>query len=228
MRAARDPRVFFKKLEQHTGRKNVVAHRGVDAFGIARYRRSVWILLMERENVAVRRGFDDAEFDGVDFRNRNRRDCDISAPLHMELDHAGDVHAVDVVAAEDRDYVRVGLLHEVDVLIDGVGGALVPSLSGRAHLRGYRNHELILEEATELPAFVDVLQQGLAAELCQYIYGMDPRVNKITQDEIDNPVFAAEWNSRLGAFARQWVKAGTLSAGENNAQHADIHRMECL
>ena len=41
-----------------------------------------------------------------------------------------DVHAVDVVAAEDRHHVRIGLLHQVDVLVDGVGRALVPGFAG--------------------------------------------------------------------------------------------------
>jgi len=45
------------------------------------------------------------------------------------LDHAGDVHAVDVIAAENRHHVRIRLLHQVDVLVDGIGGALVPRLA---------------------------------------------------------------------------------------------------
>ena len=67
--------------------------------------------------------------------------------LHVELDHAGDVHAVNVIAAENRHHVRIGLLHQVDVLVDGVGRALVPGLARRAHLRRHRDHELRLEQA---------------------------------------------------------------------------------
>jgi hypothetical protein len=44
----------------------------------------------------------------------------------MVFDHTGDVHAVDVIAAEDRHHLRIGLLHQVDVLVDGIGGSLVP------------------------------------------------------------------------------------------------------
>ena len=60
--------------------------------------------------------------------DRNRRHGDLGALVHVELDHAGDIHAVDVIAAEDRHHVRVGLLDQVDVLVDGVGRALVPGL----------------------------------------------------------------------------------------------------
>ena len=52
-----------------------------------------------------------------------------AALLDVVLDHAGDVHAVDVIAAENRHHVRIGLLHQVDVLVDGVGRALIPGFA---------------------------------------------------------------------------------------------------
>ena len=76
------------------------------------------------------------------FGDGNRRDRHLGALLHVVLDHARDVHAVDVIAAEDRHHVRVGLLDEVDVLVDRVRRALVPGLAGGAHLRRHRDDEL--------------------------------------------------------------------------------------
>jgi len=46
----------------------------------------------------------------------------------VELDHLPDVHPVDVVRAEDRTTCG-SLLDQVDVLVDGVGRALVPGLA---------------------------------------------------------------------------------------------------
>ena len=74
------------------------------------------------------------------------------------LDHAGDVHAVDVISAEDGHHVRIGLLHQIDVLINGVRRALIPGLILGAHLGRHRDHELILQQAAELPALAEVLQ----------------------------------------------------------------------
>ena len=101
-----------------------------------------------------------------------------------------DVHAVDVIAAEDGHHVRVGLLHQVDVLVDGVGRALIPGLVRRTHLRGHGNDELGLQQAAELPAFAQVLQQRLAAELGQDVDRVDSRVDEIAEDEIDDPVLS--------------------------------------
>ncbi len=55
----------------------------------------------------------------------------------VNVDHVRDVHAVDVIGAEDGHDVRLGLFDQIDVLVDGVGGALIPGLvrptaSGRA------------------------------------------------------------------------------------------------
>ncbi len=101
--------------------------------------------------------FDDAEFDGVFLGGGNGGYGDFGVFGHVVLDHAGDVHAVDVVAAENCDHVRPGLLDEVDVLEDGVGSALVPGFVLGAHLGGHRDDKVALEEAGELPAFAEVL-----------------------------------------------------------------------
>ena len=90
--------------------------------------------------------------------DRDGRHGDLGPLLLVELDHAGDVHPVDVIGAEDRHQVRVGLLDQVDVLVDGVGRALIPGLVRRAHLRGHRDDEVVLEEPAELPAVGQVLQ----------------------------------------------------------------------
>ncbi len=65
------------------------------------------------------------------------------------------VHLVDVVAGEDHDVFRPLFLDGVDVLVDGVGGALIPVLVD-ALLRRHDVDELAQLAATTIPAEVDV------------------------------------------------------------------------
>ena len=67
-----------------------------------------------------------------------------------------------------------------------------------------------------------MLKQRLAAELSQHVDGVDPGVNKIAEDEIDDPVFAPERNCGLGAFLGEGEQPGSLAAGEHDAQHTDV------
>src|SRR5699024_10953956 len=52
----------------------------------------------------------------------------------VALHHLGVVHLVDVVAGQDHHILRVIQVDEPDVLIDGVGGALVPGAALAAHI----------------------------------------------------------------------------------------------
>ena len=179
---------------------------------------------MEGENAVVIGRLDDAEFDGVLFGGGDGGYRDFGALLHVVFDHAGDVHAVDVISAEDGHHVGIGLLHQIDVLINGVGRALIPGLILGTHLGGHGDDELSLQQAAELPAFAEVLQQGLAAELGQHIDGIDSRVDEVAQHEVDNPVLAAKRYGRFGPFVGQRRQSGSLAAGEDDAQYAYPHR----
>ena len=178
----------------------------------------------KRQDAIVLGRLDDAELGGVLARCRDGGDGDFGALFHVVLDHAGDIHAIDVIAAEDGHHVRVGLLHQVDVLVDGVRRPLVPGFVLAAHLRRHRNHELVFQEAAELPALVEMLQQALAAELGQHVDGVDSRVDEVAQHEIDDPVFAAERNGRFGPLISQGRQPGALTAGEDDAEYAYPHK----
>ena len=143
---------------------------------------------------------------------------------HVVFDHAGDVHAVDVIAAEDGHHVGVGLLHEVDVLIDGVRRTLIPGFILGAHLRGHRDDELILEQAAELPALAQMLQERLAAELRQHIDRINARVDEVAQHEVDDPILASKGDGRFGPFVGKRSKPCSLAAGEDDTQYAYPHK----
>jgi len=53
-----------------------------------------------------------------------------------------------------------------------------------------------------------VLEQRLTAELGEHVDRIESGVNEVAEDEIDDPVFAAEGNRRLDAFpseGKSWV-----------------------
>ena len=128
-----------------------------------------------------------------------------------------------MVGAEDGYQVRVGLLDKVDVLKDGVGRSLIPGFVGGAHLRRHRDDELVFEQAAELPALAQVLQERLAAELGQHVDRIDTRVDKVAEYEIDDAVFATERDRGFGALLGEGIEPCTLPSGQHDAQHAQLH-----
>ena len=56
-----------------------------------------------------------------------------------------------------------------------------------------------------------MLKQRLASELGQNINGIDSGIDEITQNEVNNSVFAAERDCRFCAFFRQRIQPGTLT-----------------
>jgi len=61
-------------------------------------------------------------------------DGDVGGGVGVLLEHTAVIHFVDVIAGEDEDEFRTLTADGIDVLIDRVGGALVPLLRD-AHLR---------------------------------------------------------------------------------------------
>ncbi len=178
---------------------------------------------VESENAFIEVRFNHAELMGVLSGHGDGGDRAGSVGALVIRNHVRDVHPVNVIGAENCHDVRPGLLDEIDVLINGVGGSLIPVLAWGAHLGGDGNDELVLENAPDLPALIEVLQEALAAELGQYVDRVNTGVDEVAENEIDDPVFSAKWNGWLGAFLRQWIEPGPLTAGEDNSEHAQFH-----
>ena len=64
-----------------------------------------------------------------------------------------------MIAAQHQDVFRVVALHDVDILEQGIGGALVPLLLGGALLRWQDFHELADLGAHETPGALQVTDQ---------------------------------------------------------------------
>ena len=206
--------------------EDVVAHRGVDLLGAPRDGGRVRALFVEAHDAPARGRLDDAELGGVLSIDGDGRHGDLRPLLLVVLDHAGDVHPIDVIGPEDRHQVGVGLLDQVDVLVDGVRRALIPGLVGGPHLRGHGDDEAVLQDPAELPAVGEVLEQRLALELGEDVDRVDARVDEVAEDEVDDAVLAAERNGRLGALLGEGIEASALPSGENDAEHAKSHGAE--
>ena len=177
---------------------------------------------MKGQDASIFVGLNDPKFGGMLLGKGIGGYSHFRVPCHVEVNHAGDVHAVDVVAPEDRNHVRVGLLDEVNVLENGVGSSLVPGFVLRTHLCWHRDDEVALQQSAELPSLAQMLEQRLAAELGEHVDRVDSGIDEIAEDEIDDPIFASEGNRWLGAFPREGKEPGSFATGEYDAQHPNV------
>jgi len=134
--------------EKDIGVEDVDAHRDIDHLGIeGRANVGGLGLLDEAGDLAVLGDLDDAKLGNFVGGDGQGGEGDVGAGVAVLLLHAGVVHLVDVVAGEDEDVLGLLGTDGVDVLEDGVGGALVPALGDTLHggkdldelaeLRGY-------------------------------------------------------------------------------------------
>ena len=77
----------------------------------------------------------------------------------------------------------------------------------------------LLQQAAELPAFAQVLQQRLALELNENVDGVDPRIHQIAENEINNSILSSKGNGGLGAFLGQRVEPRAFSPGEHKSEY---------
>ncbi len=136
----------------------------------------------------------------------------------MEIDHLADVHPVNVIGPEHRDQVEPPALDEVDVLVDRVGGSPVPALAG-PFLGRNRENEVIGKNGAEAPSLLQVFGQGLRFELRQDVEGVNPGIDEIAENKVDQPVFTPERNGGLGPFLGQGIEAAAFPPGQNHSKN---------
>ena len=113
-------------VEQQFGVKDVDPHRCQRDVRVAGDRGRVGGLLDERGDVVVLVHGHNAEADRLHPRHFEAGDGDVRAGLAMLLQDQLVVHLVDVVAGQDDHVFGRVALDDVDVLVDRIGGALVP------------------------------------------------------------------------------------------------------
>ena len=174
-------------------------------------------LLEEVGDAVLLVGLEDAELADLAQRHRDGAHREVGVPLQVEADHLPVVHLVDVVAGEDQDVPRLLLLDGVDVLVERVGGALVPvlvdPLLGRQHV-----HVLVQLGAEEVPADAEVAVESAGLVLGQHEDAAEVAVDAVGQGEVDDAVQAAERHGRLGPVARQRLQARPLSPRKDDGE----------
>ncbi len=112
-------------------------------------------------------------------------------------------------------YSRTVVLDDVDVLVDGVGRALVPLRLGDA-LAGRQDVEaLVALGAEEVPAALQVADQRVRLVLGRDADAADAGIERVRQREIDDARLAAEIDGGLGAPVGQLLQAAAAPAGKH-------------
>ena len=161
---------------------------------------------------------DDAEAAAVFDRYFDGGQGDGGVLLLVEPHHLQVVHLVDVVTGQ-HDHVARLLAHDrIEVLIDGVGGALIPLLAD-ALLRRQDLDELAELFGDDAPSLADVAVERQRLVLRGDEDAPEARVDAIAEDEIDDAVRATEVDRRFGAIAGQRGEAFADPSREHDDQH---------
>ena len=124
-------------------------------------RRRIGRLLKEAADDILIVDIHDAEggrFLARDFEAANRN---VRALRHMLLQHELVVHLVDVIAGQYDDVLGAVAFDDVDVLVDGVGGAEIPAVLRNALARRQNVEALVADGAQEVPAADEMPDQAM-------------------------------------------------------------------
>ena len=206
-----------KKDRNHQLRiENINAHRGIAVARVVRELFGRSGLFLKADDAPVLVHFEDAELARrLRDRNLNRGHGDVGGRIGVLLKHLGVVHLVDVIAGEDEHEFGTFASDRIDVLIDGVGGALIPLL-GDTHLR--RNHfDVFAEAGKRRPGGANVAIQAESLVLGKDEDAAEVRIDAIGQCDVNDAVERAERNGGLGAVTGQRPKTLPLPPGKKYA-----------
>ncbi len=155
---------------------------------------------------------DDAELVGEGDRLANRGDRDARTGLDVGLDHLGEVHAVDVVGADDDDDVGSLIPQQVEALQDRVRGSREPALA--EPLLGGNGCDVGTRDAVEAPGLRDVAVEAVRLVLGQHDDLAKPRVDQVAEREVDEAITAAEGNCGFGPIRGERHEPFTLATSK--------------
>ena len=197
--------VQFQILAHLAPGEDVNAHGGLVALGLGG-------LLLKLGDAVVFVRVEDAEARRFFPRHFAHGDGQIRAVLDVLAQHRVVIHLVDVVAGEHQHVLRIPLRDEGNVLIDGVGRALVP-FAGLAGLVRRQNVNAAVGKV-KIPrrAGADVGVQLQRAVLRQHAHHVDARIGAVGERKINDTVFSAVGNRRLGDVLGQDAQTAALAA----------------
>ena len=207
--------VAAQQVGEELGAEDVDAHRGQRHVGLAGDAGRVGGLLDEGGDHVLLVDVHDAEADGLHARHLEAADGDVGALVDVLLQHQLVVHLVDVVAGEDDHELGLVVGDDVEVLVDRVGGALVPLGLGDALAGGQDVEALVALGAEEVPAALQVADQAVRLVLGGDADAADAGVQRVRQREVDDPGLAAEVDRGLGAAVGQLLQPAAAAAGQH-------------
>jgi hypothetical protein len=170
-------------------------------------------LFGKRQDAPAGIDLDDAEGLGCLDGNRDAGDGAVGAVFQVEVEHLLDIHLVDMVPAEHDHVVGIFVGDDVERLEDGVGRALKP-LAPSSLLRRHRL-DVLIEHRRQSPASGNVAVERVAHVLRQDFDLVKPRVHKVRQHKVDQPIATADRHRRLGTIRRQRPQPTTFTTSQN-------------
>ena len=146
----------------------------------------------------------------------------------MEAQEVRVILLADLVTGQDDDILGVIAVNEGQVLIDGVGRALVPVRAGGLLVR--RQNVNTAVQAVKVPrlAVADVLVQDEGLILGQDAHRVNVRIDTVGQREVDDTILSAKRNCRLGELLGQRVQTRALAACQDHCDHFFSHKISPL
>ncbi len=201
MAAIRVLRILAQRVDQSLRRENVIAHRREQVVSAVRQRYRVRRLFDETVDDGTLAGLDYAEAAGLfwghpDRRHRGPRTC-----LDVLQQHLAGVHPVNVVGPEHQYVLGALIADDVQVLVNGVGGARKPPRPP-PHL-GRHGRDVTAQQRGKPPRARYVQVKAMALVLSEHHHLREPAIGQVGQSEVDEAVVASEGHSRFGPVQRK-------------------------
>ena len=150
-------------------------------------------------------------------RHGNGGDGDVGAGLDVLVDDLAEIHAIQLVAAQDQQVIEIVIQKMDQVFAHGVGRALIPGGVGKGLFRREDFHEAA-GEMVELVGLRNVAVQRGGIELRQQINAAQAGVDAVGDGDVDEAVFARERHGRFGAVLGERKQARALPAAHDDAR----------
>ncbi len=136
------------------------------------------------------------------------------ARIDVLLQHLAVIHFVDVVAGENDGVVGTLAADGIDILVNGVRGAEIPT-GGDAHLRR-QDFDEVAESHQRRPPQTNMAVQAERLVLRENENAAQVAIDAIGQRDVDDAVNAAERDGGFGAVAGERPKPLPLAAGQKD------------
>jgi hypothetical protein len=156
--------------------------------------------------------FDNAELRNLRLWNGNHAECYVGLLFLVETDKFRKVHAVKVIAGQEKNHVA-GIGEIGKVLSNRIGGTLIPSLAVNG-LRSRENRNKTARKRIEPVCLKDVAMQRFRGKLGKNPNGADAVVKAVADRDVDKSEFAAYRHCGFRARLRKRVQPGSLATGQ--------------